>query len=159
MDENRPHLAFALVVAAGFLVLIEGALLLIVGNAANSLGYAAASALLSGLGIIGLSAGFFLVILAGALLAYPELHVGLGVLIIATSLVSFFGGGGFLIGIPIGVFGGVLALVFETSEEEERAQLLFPRTAPLAPANCWNCGWPWGVGQASCSSCGAYPRA
>jgi hypothetical protein len=159
MEENRPQLAFTLTVIAGFLILVEGALLLIVGNAASSGGYSVAGALLSGIAELGISLGLLVLVLAVSLWSYPEAHGAIGALIIAASIASFFGGGGFFVGIPIGVFGGILAIVFESSEEEQRAGVLLPRESAPPPVTCWNCARPWKAGAAACPECGAYPRA
>ncbi|MCI4334257.1 MAG: DUF6114 domain-containing protein [Thermoplasmata archaeon] len=159
MEENRPQLAFALTVIAGLLMLVEGAVFLIAGSVANSLGYSAASALLSGIALLGMALGFIVVLLAALLWVYPEAHVALGVVIVAVSILSFFGGGGFLIGILLGLLGGILAIVFETSEEESGVESLFPRRAPDRPTACWNCGRPFLAGSAVCAGCGAFPRS
>ncbi|HEV2448917.1 MAG TPA: zinc ribbon domain-containing protein [Thermoplasmata archaeon] len=161
MSEPRPVLSFVLTLVAGVLVLVNGVLLLIAGSIANSLGYATASSLLSGIGALGFGIGFLLMILAGVLWIIPESHLVLGILIIVFSVISLFGGGGFLIGILLGVLGGIFAIVFETTEEEAELGYLPTVLAatPPAPATCWNCGRAWDAGSATCPACGAFPRS
>jgi hypothetical protein len=57
--------------------------------------------------------GIVVILLATGLFLDPRHPFGFGVTIIALSLLSFFGGGGFYLGLALGVFGGIWALWVE----------------------------------------------
>jgi uncharacterized protein DUF6114 len=95
--------------------------------------------------------GLLLLILAFAIYTKPEYHTGLGIAVIILSLFSVFGGGGFLLGILLGVIGGILAIVFEESDDDDP----FPGSAGPRPAGiCWNCAKSLTPGSPVCSFCG-----
>lgn len=151
-DEDRPTLAFALSLIAGLLVFVDGVLLMILGGAASSLGLYAAGGLLGGLGFLGLLFGVILIVLAVQLYRTPELHSPYGIGILLLSLVSIFTGGGFLLGLILGVIGGILAILFTPSDDD-----LYHPTEFFNPtsSHCANCGATFSSELTSCPSCGA----
>ena len=101
-EQERPLAAFLLSLIGGVLILIDGALLGVAGGVADALGNYAAGALLGNLGFLGGFLGFLVLLLGvGAFLA-PQYHTGLGIGILVLSLLSIFGGGGFVIGLLLG---------------------------------------------------------
>jgi hypothetical protein len=99
----------------GFLILLEGALLLLVGSAIGSAGYVATGGTISLIGgFLGLL-GLVVVLFAVGLYSRPEAHRGFGVVIVVLSFVSFVGGGGFVLGAVLGIIGGILAIVFDAT--------------------------------------------
>ena len=66
-----------------------------------------------GLAEIGLISG--LIVLVGAVMIYsgPERVTAWGMLILASSIVSLFGMGGFFVGAILGAIGGILALTWK----------------------------------------------
>jgi len=110
---ERPILAFALTLMAGVLVLLEGIFLTALSSVIGSAGQYAAGAILGDAGAVGLIIGFILILLAVALFVYLDSHVGIGVLILIFSFLSIFGGGGFYLGLILGIIGGIAAILFD----------------------------------------------
>jgi hypothetical protein len=111
MDTNRPKLVVVLTVIAGVLVVIDGGVLWSQGSYLNliqpglgnfSLFYGQTEAL----------EGFAMIALAFVILIWPRTHLFTGAAIIAISAVSLLGGGGFIIGTPLGIAGGILGMIF-----------------------------------------------
>jgi hypothetical protein len=110
--EQRPAFAFALTLSAAMLVLVEGALVGYGAAVIGALGYAAAGAALSEVAALGLMFGFILLVLAIGLY-FSRLNRGfISVGIVVFSVLSLFGGGGFLLGMILGSLGGVLGLLY-----------------------------------------------
>lgn len=65
---------------------------------------------MAGLSFIGLIAGAIVIVGALMLRAHPTEHVTWGSIVLAFSVISFFGMGGFYIGALLGIAGGALAL-------------------------------------------------
>jgi hypothetical protein len=154
-DEERPTLAVVLSLLGAALMIVEGIYLASVASVVGSLGYGEAAGLIGGLGFLGLLLGFIVLILAILLWRDPDAHVGYGIAILVFSVVSILGGGGFYIGLVLGLIGGVLAIVFEPSEEyildnpTTRAGVAQFRTCSMCEARispgeiyCPNCGRP-----------------
>jgi hypothetical protein len=70
------------------------------------------SSYMTGFSIIGLTAGILVLIGAIMLNTRPAEHTAWGALILAFSVISFLGMGGFWIGALIGIAGGALALAW-----------------------------------------------
>jgi len=106
---KRATAGFAISLVAGILVLLDGFVLLAVSSYVNSLtGYDLGFAVgaLGGLAIV-----FALIILFGAWLIYtPGKETLGGVLVLIFSIVSIFTGGGFFVGLILGIIGGALGL-------------------------------------------------
>lgn len=151
-DEDHPTVAFGLSLVAGLLVFIGGAFLMIVGSAASSVGLYAAGGLLGGLGFLGVLFGVILIVLAVQLYRNPELHTPYGIGILLLSLVSIFTGGGFILGLILGVIGGILAILFVPSDD---ALLLPSDMFTPTTRRCANCGASFSGELSACPSCGA----
>jgi hypothetical protein len=135
--ENRPTASVVLSIVAAVLMFGDAIFVLALGNAATSLGYRGAGGVLGGLGILELIFGLVVLLLAIFLYRNPDSHVGCGIAILILSLVSVVGGGGFLLGIVLGLTGGVLAIVFEPGAGR-------PLPAPpMSPA--WTPAWSPGL--------------
>ena len=65
---------------------------------------------ISGLSLIGLVSGIFVIIGAVMVNTRPIEHVSWGLIILVFSITSFLGTGGFIIGAILGIMGGVLAM-------------------------------------------------
>jgi hypothetical protein len=111
MYTNHPVLSIVLSVVAGVFVAVDGGVLwndgwflnLIHPGLGNfSLFYGQTEAL----------AGFSLMALGFAMIPWPRIHIYAGVAIIAVSIASLPGGGGFLLGWLLGIAGGIFAIVF-----------------------------------------------
>jgi|GEM_PF-1603302 len=118
-EDERPIGAFVLSLIGGILILFEGAVLSIAASVVGASGFIGAGNLLGGLGFLGLFFGFVIVVLAIQVFRNPDAHVAYGIAILVLSLVSILGGGGFFLGLILGAIGGILAIVFEESEELE----------------------------------------
>jgi hypothetical protein len=106
---KRATAGFAISLIAGILVLLDGIALIAVSGYVSSLtGYDLGSAIgaIGGLGIV-----FALIILFGAWLIYtPGKETLGGILVLIFSIISIFTGGGFFIGLVLGIIGGALGL-------------------------------------------------
>ena len=87
-----------------------------IAGALTDQGAVDAGAILGGLGFVGLAIGFLVGALAFALYLRPDHHAGLGIAILILSVLSAFGGGGFLLGLVFGIVGGILAIRFDYDE-------------------------------------------
>lgn len=160
MPMSRPSLAFALTLAAATLVLTDGAIEAYAGSVAMSLGYVTAGAVISDVGILGLLFGWLLLVLALGLYFFPKNHTGIAIAIFFFSLLSIIGGGGFIIGVILGVSGGILGFVFEPEEtgtspddDLDREHLLGARTAP-SKSRCPTCEAIVYADEILCMNCG-----
>ncbi|MCI4358146.1 MAG: hypothetical protein L3J95_00725 [Thermoplasmata archaeon] len=146
-------MAFILSILAGVLMIIDGAFLSIAGGVVSSAGYADAGALLGGLGFLGGFFGFIVVVLSILLFISPDSHVGYGIAILLLSLLSIVGGGGFIIGLILGVIGGIVAIVFVP---EDGAGRPLPREVPGTARRrfCAFCELPIPPKTATCANCG-----
>lgn len=126
MDTNRPKLVVVLTVIAGVLVVVDGAVLWSEGSFLNlvhnglgnfSLLYGQTEAL----------EGFLLIGLGFAIVIWPRAHIYLGAAIIGIAAISFLGGGGFIIGTPLGIAGGILGMIFEIQYYPDPTEYLPPR--------------------------------
>ncbi|MCI4324497.1 MAG: DUF6114 domain-containing protein [Thermoplasmata archaeon] len=163
MDEDRPLLAFALSLAAGILMILEGFVLSLASSIAGDLGSPAASDLLGGLAALGVLIGLLVVVFAALLYRSPEHHAVYGIVLLLLSLSSLLAGGGFFLGVLLGVIGGILAILFEYEEQPDpfadpdQSEFFGPtgagRSARPGPARfCENCRSVLPVGAARCPS-------
>ena len=153
MDEDLPVGAFILSLIGGILILGAGIYLAIVGGSLAAAGNPVLGGVAQGLGGLGVFIGLLLVILSFALFIQPDHHVGYGVAIIVLSVMSVLTGAGFILGLILGLIGGILAILFQPSDDLE----LPP--GPLAPSTwgrrCGNCqAWVSGPNR-FCPQCGA----
>ena len=123
MDTNRPRALVVVTVIAGVLVVLDGAVLWSQGSYLNVIH--------PGLGAFSLfygqteaAEGFALIGLAFATVIWPRLHFFTGLAIIAIAAISLLGGGGFIIGTPLGILGGFLAIVFRVEYYPEPDEFL-----------------------------------
>jgi len=109
--------AFILALIGGILILINGILAAVVASifgsmiaaAAGSAGASILGGSLIGIGIGAIIIGL-LVIVGSVKVRTPAKQKNWGIIILVLSLISFVFGGGFLIGLILGVIGGILAL-------------------------------------------------
>jgi len=114
----------ALVVAGGFAELAYAAYLSNLGNFAFGTSERPAGGIYYVLGGLGILLGIVIVVLGTRLLSHPDDNVTMGVLVIVfavVSLASFWGG--FVVGFPVAVVGGVLAVLWKPEERVEFASL------------------------------------
>ena len=175
MAGEKPTAAFVLSLIGGIFILLDGILLAVVGSAiaiGGLAGSGTAGGIVSAIGAIGVIFG--LIIIIGGVMMYqkPQSHTMWGVIVLILSLISIITGGGFIIGLILGLIGGILALVFKPS--------LGPTAMPGQPMGsmpmgsmgsmgsmgtgaatgqmgmtCKNCGASIPAGAARCPSCGA----
>jgi hypothetical protein len=74
--------------------------------------YAASTSFFATISVVSLMCGVIVVIMAILLRARPQEHVIWGALIVAFSVVSFAGMGGYFVGAVLGIVGGALALTY-----------------------------------------------
>jgi hypothetical protein len=164
LDEDRPLGAFALSLAGGVFVVLEGFVFSLASSIAGNLGAVAASDLLSGLGVLAILLGLLIVLFAGLLYQYPEHHAVYGVVVVVLSLASLLVGGGFYLGTILGVVGGGWAMVFEYSDDDNDLFLDDPWNRPRSVGTgtgarqgsagvCENCRSTLAVGVSRCPSC------
>jgi hypothetical protein len=156
-EEDRPVAALVLSLAGGILIFADGAALSSLGAGVRTLGYTRLDGLIGDLAAVGLLFGIVVFVLALAVYHNSDAHVGYGIAILSLSLLSMFGGGGFVIGSLLGSLGGILAILHVVPA---------PLPAPYAPVGGWSeracpaCGSPLAPGAIYCHTCGqAVPPA
>jgi hypothetical protein len=125
-SSDRPTAAFAVSLLAGVLILINGAVLGVVSSfIAPFIGAQApgpvpgagqammVSGILGVLMVVGVVLGIVVIVAAVMLYRNPPQKTLWGVLVLVLSIVSIFVGGGFLLGLILGVIGGILALIWK----------------------------------------------
>ena len=166
--ETKPTAAFVVSLLAGMFILLNGLIFALAG--------AIISILLPGLGILvalfGLGFGLFVLVAAVVMYAKPDTHVACGVIVLLFSLGSILIGGGFLIGMILGIVGGALGISWK--QEGVAATNAVPMYMPVLPyyavpwvpsqaagqeppfltAGCRICGERLRVGMRFCSGCG-----
>jgi hypothetical protein len=134
-------------------MIVDGAIVAVIGNAVSNAGYGIGGAL-AGFGVLALFFGFVVLVSGIYLYFSPDQHVGVGIAIVILSLLSLIGGGGFVIGLILGVIGGILAIVFEPETDLWDDDFLPPRP-PVPGRTCPSCGQPVTPGLTNCARCGA----
>lgn len=117
MAQWHPVGAFVASIFAAVLILSEGILLAIAGGALQGLGYLSIGGFVGGLGALEAFIGFLLLVFAIALFIQPASHRLYGSAILVLSVLSWLGGGGFIIGLILGVIGGLLGIFFVAAED------------------------------------------
>jgi len=107
--DERNTAAFVLSLIGGIIILING-LLVAIGGAFIIWFFGTGILWI----VLGLVFGFGTLVAALMLNSNPREHVTWGIMIIVFSVLSIVIGGGFIIGMILGLIGGVLALVSET---------------------------------------------
>lgn len=160
-----PNGAFLLTLIGGIFVILGGlvyaALAAFVGSLYSSLGVggvgALAAGILIGFAVVALIIGIIMIYGALQLKNHPEGAKTWGIIIIVLSLISYIGGGGFYIGLILGLIGGVLALVWRApapmGQFGQMGQPQWGQPAPMAPPP--GAAPAPGAGQRFCSSCGS----
>ena len=129
MSQNeKPTLAFVLSLIAGILIIISGAISAVVSSFISGfipgLPEATIESSFAGLSIVSavyyvlLAVGnrlFGILVFLGALMIYlkPSQKTAWGVVILVFSIISIVTGGGFIIGLILGIIGGALALAWK----------------------------------------------
>ncbi len=132
--QETPSTAATLSILGGLLILLSGILIIAMGTAfagmmagyypgmmggyypgmmGNPAGFI--SPLIVGIGIGGIICGIVIAVSGYWLNTRPAAHTTWGMVIVVVSLVSFFEGGGFLIGAILGILGGILAITWKPS--------------------------------------------
>lgn len=112
---KRATVGFIISLIAGVFILINAIMFVVLAEFLEELGVWAAipdfiTDIFVGMAAVGLI--FALLVIVGALLIYmPGKEVVGGILVIIFSILSIVIGGGFLIGLILGIIGGVLGLV------------------------------------------------
>jgi len=117
-SSEKPTAAFALSLIAGILILINGAILGAVGSfIAPFIPGMSEKALVTGiLGtvmVVGIILGLIVIVAAVMLYRNPAQKTMWGVIVLVLSIISIFIGGGFIIGLILGIIGGALALTWK----------------------------------------------
>ena len=96
--------------------------------------------------------GTSIILLATSLFLDPRHARGVGSTIIVLSVLSIFGGGGFLVGTALGVLGGVGALFVNRALD---VRPISPQIAPTIDQICVRCGKRYSGSVVSCPFCGS----
>lgn len=106
---KRANAGFALSLVAGILIILDGIFLLAASSIVSSLGINIAGLALGVLG--GIAIIFAIIVFIGAWLIYtPGKEMIGGILVLIFSIISIITGGGFFIGLILGIIGGALGL-------------------------------------------------
>jgi hypothetical protein len=119
MAGKKPTAAMVLSLIGGILILIGGIVTLafasltvgLIGGFTSILGAAAEALTISG--AIGVVFGIIIVALSLMLSSKPNKHAALGAVILILSIISILDGGGFIIGLVLGLIGGILAIIWK----------------------------------------------
>jgi hypothetical protein len=123
----------------------------VAGGYASSFGAGAVGGALEGLGALGAFLGVVVVLLAIGMFVSPDHHLGCGIGILVLSLISLVSGGGFFLGLILGLVGGILGIVFHPTEELD-GEGLFPAGGGR---RCRHCGQSVAsAGSRYCPACG-----
>jgi len=114
---EKPTAAFVVSLIGGIFILLGAIFMMvlssILGSFAIGVGVGAAASLLIIYGAVGLI--FAILVMVGAVMLWmkPHSHVAAGVIILLFSLFSLISGGGFIIGMILGIVGGILGIVWK----------------------------------------------
>ena len=107
-----------------------------------------------GSGTAGILTGVVVVALSGLLVIDSSRPASVGLAIIAFSLVSYLGGGGFFLGLILGVLGGIWTLYLLPSGEGRDAAAKNPELPRAQDRQCPQCGRAYSGLAAQCPFCG-----
>jgi hypothetical protein len=110
--EEFSMLAFVLVLLASILILVEGVLYLALGAEIGSFSPTLGGAV-SGLGFLGILLALVLGGMAVVVYRTPDASRIAGIVVMLGSFLSLFAGGGFFLGLLLGIVGGIVAILFE----------------------------------------------
>lgn len=167
-----PSTAYWLSVIGGILIVLDGVVAIAEAIALRSLVESivpGASGILIGLGALAVLFGLIIVFLGLRIKSNPALARRSGIVIILLSLVSFLGGGGFFIGLILGLIGGILAVTWNPPMATQpmygrpgsggSPPWTTPTSPPLQPGApqrfCSSCGSPNVASAQFCAKCGA----
>jgi hypothetical protein len=108
-------LAVVLVLLAAILIFLEGLSFLAIGSAIGSFSPTLGGAV-SGLGFLGVLLGLILGGMAVVLYRTPDASRIAGIVVMLGSFLSLFAGGGFYLGLILGIVGGIIAILFEPGD-------------------------------------------
>jgi hypothetical protein len=148
----HPTGPFLLSLFGGVLILSNGIVLWFAWATALSTALAPYGNPLESLALFEGFLGIVVILLATGLFLDPGHPFGFGVTIIALSLLSFLGGGGFFLGLPLGVVGGIWALWVEPVGPDVPT---VPPTTSSIDQVCARCGRRYSGLATMCPFCGA----
>ena len=114
---EKPTAGFVVSLIAGIFILLGAIFMMVlssmIGGFALGVGAGAAAGIFLIYGAVGLI--FAILVLVGAVMLWmkPQSHVAAGVIILLFSLFSIMSGGGFIIGLILGIVGGILGIVWK----------------------------------------------
>jgi len=114
---EKPTAGFVVSLIAGIFILLGAIFMMVlssmIGGFALGVGAGAAAGIFLIYGAVGLI--FAILVLVGAVMLWmkPQSHVAAGVIILLFSLFSIISGGGFIIGLILGIVGGILGIVWK----------------------------------------------
>ncbi|MGA8274998.1 MAG: hypothetical protein WB789_07815 [Thermoplasmata archaeon] len=109
-------LAVVLVLLAAILIFLEGLALLAIGSAIGSFSPTLGGAV-SALGFLGVLLGLILGGMAVVLYRTPAASRIAGIVVMLGSFLSLYTGGGFYLGLVLGIVGGIVAILFEPGDD------------------------------------------
>jgi hypothetical protein len=116
MPEEKPTAAFIVSLLAGIFILINGILIMIASAFIFVIPIAGVFVALFGIGEL----IFGLIVMFGAIMMNSDdpskVRTG-GIIVLIFSIISIIAGGGFLIGLILGLIGGILALTWKPSTQ------------------------------------------
>jgi len=128
-SKQKPYAAFILTLAGGALIFANGLILILASRGISrvledvvttrglSIGVVLAlQQMMLSLSLVGLVLGAC-VMFASLMLYYkPSSSIGWGAVVLVSSILSIFAGGGFFVGLILGVIGGSLAIAWRPKE-------------------------------------------
>ncbi len=164
---SYPTAAFILTLIGAILIIINAIYWAALYSAASSIaGFAffpGLEAVLLGLALVALLFGLIILFAAIQMYRRPSSARTWGIIALIISLISIIGGGGFVIGLILGLVGGILAIIWHPpAMMAQPAWGSAPAAPPMAPAAgapgqkvCGSCGTANAAGAQFCAKCGA----
>lgn len=108
---KRATVGFIISLIAGIFILVNGLVFLVLEEFLESLGVPVfVTGIFAGLASVGIV--FAILVIIGAILIYmPGKEIIGGILVLIFSILSIFIGGGFFIGLILGIIGGILGIL------------------------------------------------
>jgi len=150
---GHPVGPFLTALLGGVLMMSNGVVTFLVGASYLYAGDGAAWSQVTGIGYFELAVGFVVVLLAALLLIDPSRPTTIGIAIAVLSLVSYFGGGGFFVGLILGVVGGIWALYVQPSGERAPEAAADLSTTRVRDQRCSKCGRTFSGAATQCPFC------
>ena len=155
LSSEHPLGPYFLSLFGGVFIFAEGILVYVAGAVEFVTQLNSSWVSLENLGIFAMGLGIIVILLASFLVLDPKHPFGYGVAVIALSLLSIFGGGGFYVGLALGVLGGIWMMFVQPSGSDTDSARARDGSPSTGDQRCGRCGKLYSGSVAQCPFCGA----